>query len=182
MNKKAVYIKVTMFGICSRIHGVSVNVEDVVIIVGVHRCFLVSFSSIKVGEHRLGLVQRHLGRGRPLERPRGRVLVAQDRVRARGPVGGRGRGRGRVGGHLGLEPVDGVLPLVGILDQPLSDHRTLGGGRDEALDGLVGPAAVRGLAGVDQVQEAVINHQRQSVILQWVTDALQQNKMNKLNS
>ena len=157
----------------SRIHRVCVDTEEVVIIVGVHGALLVR---VELGEHGAGLVQRDLGRGGALEGAGAAVLVAEEAVRRRAPVA-------RLG-HLGLEPVDGVLPLGGGGQQPLPHGGALAGRGHQALDSLVGAAAVRGVAAGHQRQQphhaprpalparGPVYHQLQPVVLQRITDAL----------
>ena len=128
----------------SRINCIKVK-HLVVINIGVHG---VIFVRVKLGQHGVGLVQGDLSGGCPLEGSGGAVLVGDDAVRAGTPVG-------RLG-HLRLEPVDGVLPLGGVLDQLLLDGGGLAAGRHQALDCLVGPATVGVLAVLDEVDQSVV--------------------------
>ena len=151
-----------------RIYWISIDTEQVVI-VGVHGSLLVL---VEVCQKQLGLVQGDLGRGRPLECPRAAVLVTEDAVAARGPVA-----RHRLG-HLGLEPVDSCLPARRLLKQSLLDSWTLAGSCHEHLDSLVGAAAVRALAAVDEGEEAVntldlaVYHQVKPLRLERITEGL----------
>ena len=88
-----------------------------IIIVSVHG---IVFLIVKVCEDSLGFVQSHLSRGCPLECSRRTVFVAHQTVSG-APVG-------RALRHLGLEPVDAVLPLGGVLQQLLLHRQTLAGG------------------------------------------------------
>ena len=157
----------------SRIHRVCVDTEEVVIVVGVHGALLVR---VKLCEHGAGLVQRDLGGGGALEGAGAAVLVAEEAVRRRAPVA-----RLR---HLGLEPVDRVLPLGGGGQKPLPHGGALAGRGHQALDSLVGAAAVRAVAAGHQRQQprhaprpalpvrGPVYHQLQPVVLQRITDAL----------
>ena len=80
--------------------------------------------------------------------------------------------------HLGLEPVDSCLPSRRLLNQPLPDSWTLAGSCHEHLDSLVGAAAVRALAAVDEGEEAVntlvlaVYHQVKPLRLERITEGL----------